>query len=152
MAKIHRISGYVVDIDEDFTKADLQYSLGALDMITHQLHVESADIGEWEDDNPLNYHNCDLAECEKWFHKEPTKNIDTRQIEVGAVYRHFKGEIVKVIAIARDTEYTNHLSVIYVHIDHKEVWSRPYDMFISEVDHEKYPKVTQKYRFEKVEG
>lgn len=73
-----------------------------------------------------------------------------RDVEVGAIYKHFKGHKVKVLAIARDTENTDSYAVIYEHLGDREIWYRPYDMFISEVDHEKYPEVTQRYRFEKV--
>ena len=71
MAKIHKISGYVVDIDGIFEKHDLENDLGVRDLLAHHLHVETADIGEWEDEHPLNFDDCDLAECEKWFSKEP---------------------------------------------------------------------------------
>lgn len=72
MAKIHKISGYVVDIDETFNVEDLKYALEVMEFFTQQLHVETANIGEWNDDNPLNYLNCDLAECEKYFPKAST--------------------------------------------------------------------------------
>ena len=71
-----------------------------------------------------------------------------REIIVGKTYRHFKGTLHKVIAIAKHTETLEDL-VIYNHGD--QIWARPYDMFASEVDHEKYPDVKQKYRFEEVE-
>jgi len=71
-----------------------------------------------------------------------------RQIKVGKTYKHFKGHIVKVISIAKHTE-TEEMLVIYEH--DKTIWARPYDMFNSLVDKEKYPDVDQKYRFEEVD-
>lgn len=77
-----------------------------------------------------------------------------RAVEVGRVYHHFKGFTAIVIAIAKHTE-TGETLVVYectgtgfdnTHTD--GVYARPIDMFLSEVDHEKYPDVEQKYRFE----
>lgn len=68
-----------------------------------------------------------------------------REVKVGQTYRHFKGKICKVIAIAKHSE-TLEKMVIYTH-DH-ECWVRNYDEFISKVDKNKYPDVRQEYRFE----
>lgn len=69
------------------------------------------------------------------------------EVIVGKKYRHFKGQIMKVICIAKDSESLKEL-VIYEHIDTKEIWAREKDMFLSKVDKEKYPNVEQTYRFE----
>lgn len=69
------------------------------------------------------------------------------EVIVGGTYKHFKGTLHKVIALAKHSE-TLEKMVVYTHEDTNEVWVRPYDLFISEVDHQKYPEVEQKYRFE----
>ena len=66
-------------------------------------------------------------------------------------YRHFKGNIYKVLALAKHTE-TGETFVIYQRFSwpESEIYARPLDMFMSEVDKTKYPGVTQKYRFERI--
>lgn len=68
----------------------------------------------------------------------------------GKLYRHFKGNIYKVIGVGVHSE-TAELMVIYRSINRAGFWIRPLEMFLSEVDHEKYPNVTQKLRFEPIE-
>lgn len=70
------------------------------------------------------------------------------KVEVGKKYRHFKGKIVEVIGLAKHSETLEDM-VVYTH--DKETWVRPYDLFISKVDKEKYPEIKQEYRFEEVE-
>lgn len=72
-----------------------------------------------------------------------------RQVKINAKYRHFKGNVVEVLAIGKDSEDLS-LKVIYKHIDEDTIWVRGYDEFLSEVDHNKYPNVKQKYRFEEI--
>jgi len=73
-----------------------------------------------------------------------------REVLVGKKYRHFKGKIMEVLYIGKDSETLKNV-VIYKHLDDDVIWVRDYDMFNSLVDKEKYPEVTQKYRFELVD-
>lgn len=72
----------------------------------------------------------------------------SRKVEVKGVYRHFKGGMYIVEDLAYDSE-TKEKMVVYraLYDDHK-LWCRPEKMFLSEVDHKKYPVAGQKYRFE----
>ncbi|NFO34260.1 DUF1653 domain-containing protein [Clostridium botulinum] len=74
-----------------------------------------------------------------------------REFKTG-IYRHFKGREYEVINIAIHSE-TREKFVVYkaLYGDFK-TFIRPYDMFMSKVDKEKYPDIKQKYRFEYIDG
>lgn len=90
-----------------------------------------------------------------------------RKFNKGDIVQHFKREkmtkeqlteepnlyLYEIIGIGRHTE-TKEEFVIYKPLYVTECINgvdfvvRPLNMFISEVDHEKYPEISQKYRFE----
>ena len=88
----------------------------------------------------------------------PQENVPDRDIHVGDIVQHFKREWVsaqtseylyKVLAFAQHTETGERLVIYQAMYTPFKIFARPYAMFMSEVDHEKYPDVKQKYRFEK---
>ncbi len=80
-------------------------------------------------------------------------------IKIGDVVKHFKREMADpnsndylyvIRGIAEHTETHESMVVYQALYSPFKVYVRPYKMFISRVDTEKYPNVNQKFRFEKV--
>lgn len=71
-----------------------------------------------------------------------------REVKINGIYRHFKGDYYIVVDIANDSETKDKVVVYRRLYGDGSLWVRPLEMFLSEVDHEKYPNVKQKYRFE----
>ncbi len=79
-----------------------------------------------------------------------------REINQGKTYRHFKGNVYKVLFIGYDSENVDEKGnpvrlVVYQSNHDGKIWIRPYDNFASKVDTAKYPSADQVYRFEEVD-
>ena len=96
--------------------------------------------------------------------------MEKNRFKKGDIVQHFKRELVtkeqienepniflyEIIGTSKHTETMEELMIYRPLYDaectkENDYAARPLNMFLSEVDHEKYPNVKQKYRFEKID-
>lgn len=97
----------------------------------------------------------------KNMNKQKEESMERPEPKKGEIYKHFKGDYYQIICIGHHSE-TQEKMVVYGKVSKagmvvakavvmiNEPCIRPLSMFMSEVDHTKYPDIKQKYRFKKV--
>ncbi len=70
------------------------------------------------------------------------------ELKIHGIYRHFKGDYYIVEDVATHSETREKYVVYRALYGEPNLYIRPYDMFLSKVDKEKYPNVKQEYRFQ----
>ena len=94
-----------------------------------------------------------IENAEKLKHNDDIEIVGNvlQQLEVGRVYRHFKGKLYLVLDLAQHSETGEQYVVYKALYGDCKTYIRPYLMFASGVDREKYPDVKQEFRFQLVE-
>lgn len=111
-------------------------------------------------DNPAQYRFTKLTKKEKkWFFRKKPKEMSINPIQEATgralpntqeIWRHFKQKSDYLIMTCCYNPEEETRFVAYTRLSDGKSFIRQTDMFMSEVDHEKYPKAAQKWRFEKV--
>ena len=80
-----------------------------------------------------------------------TECKDSRTVNSGDLFYHFKGGLYTVVEVATQTE-TGEKLVVYRSLENGTVWARPMSMFLSKIDKKRYPThyCELVYRFSKV--
>lgn len=71
-----------------------------------------------------------------------------RKLEVNRIYKHFKGDYYIVLGTGINSETLEEYVIYRALYGDGKVYLREINNFLSEVDHEKYPNVKQKYCLE----
>ena len=73
-----------------------------------------------------------------------------KTVNAGEFYKHFKGQLYQVRALAENSKDITPMVVYQPMYAPFKIWVRPLSTFLEKLDKEKYPDAAQEYRFERI--